>query len=231
MTLSQMRFRSLRNEPEQGANLAPLPAPSTSYKTESINRTFGSTASIIPPEIFTPPTGSLNAAAGSAATSFMEDAKTSSPDLFPTQDAMEIEADEHFRESFKQICEPTKADLLFEELCAKTPFKNTGVVLPHKLMFRHRYELERVANALQSTPEEILKDLTRKGISSKDDYDKFWNAGRLLARERDQRLPEKSSSTAWKRADEGVLRVRCQEAVRVSVGSSRLQDEDGRGSF
>lgn len=196
MTLSQLERRRLQTA--VGGIAAPTEkvGPSLSHQTSFAS----TTVSRGPPAIFTPAVGtSFNASLDSAATSFPEeDTKEHSQDYFPTQDVMEIEADDEFNTSFHNLCEPTKADLLFDELCKKTPFKNAELGVDHKLSFPHRYELERVANALHITPKELLSDLRKEGISSSSkEFDTFWDAGRKVAKRRKGQLPERPSSMAW----------------------------------
>jgi RNA dependent RNA polymerase len=199
-----MESRRLRHAIDDVVDHASSIRPSISHESGSIAQSFGSTSvSNVPPGIFTPATTSLNGpstSAATAATSFQEEAENSSPDLFPTQDVMEINADESFKTSFKDACEPSRADILYNDLCTKTPFKDMWVALPHKVSFRHRYELQRVADALSRTPAELLSVLGRKGISSANDHDTFWGACREIARDLSHQLPERSSSSAWKSA-------------------------------
>jgi RNA dependent RNA polymerase len=232
MTLSQLERRRLRNAAEDVANLPPTAGTSINHQTTSTAQSFGSTTvSYVPTEIFTPPVASLNAPSASAATSFQEEARISSPDYFPTQDVMEIDTDEKFKTSFKALCEPTKADVLFEELCAKTPFKDHELALPHKLTFRHRYELQRVADALQTTANELLSDLARKGISSSNDYETFWAAGRIIARDRGSRLPERSSSSAWNSAIDSFFEPEGRQRSVYLAGELRFKSKGDEGIF
>jgi hypothetical protein len=199
-------FRNFRKPAVAVTNMGPIAEPSISHRTGSTARSIDSTtASNVSTEIFTPPTANPNAISASAATSFKEEAEISSPDLFPMQDMMELDADEDFKTSFKQACAPTRADLLFDELREKSPFQNADLPLDHKLSFRHRYELQRAADALQTTPRILLSDLGRKGISSASDYETFWAASRAIARERGRHLPERSSSSAWDSASASIF--------------------------
>ena len=207
MTLSQMEiFRHPRKPAKDIADLKPIAETSTGRPTMTSQPSFGSTvASSGPAEIFTTAATSLDGPSTSAATSFKDESGTSSPDLFPTQDVMEIDADENFKTSFTELCDLTKADVLFNKLCDKTPFKKADLSLPHKVSFRHRYELQRVADALHTTPEQLLRDFRRMGISSSDDYDTFWATGRAIAKERGHLLPERSSSSAWNCASDSFF--------------------------
>ncbi len=185
----------------------------------------------VPTEVFTPAIASLSAPSGSTATSFEEEAQNSSPDLFPTQDIMDIDADENFKISFKSLCEPSKADVLFDKLCAKSPFTRAEMNIPHKMTLRTRYELQRVADALHTTPKELLTDLGRKGISSTNDYDTFWAAGRVIAKDRGHQLPEKSSTSAWTSASDSFFdREKGTRSVHLS-GALSFKAKPSGGFF
>lgn len=233
MTLPQMgTFRQIRKPFGDVANFKPMVEPSISRQTDSNAQSFGSTmVSNAPTEIFTPVITSRNAPSDSAATSYGEETKNSSPDLFPTQDMTDIEADEMFKISFEMLCEPTKADALFKRLCDQTPFKKADSPLPHSLTFQHRFELERVADALHTSPKELLSDLTRERISSADDYDAFWAAIRSIAKERDLHPPERSSSSAWKSASDNFFESETKKRSVYLAGTLNFKSKVDEGLF
>ncbi len=229
MTLSQTKtFSHLRKDLANAVDITPLVEPPLGHQIRPVAQSFNSvTESNAPSEVFTPAATGFTAPSASAATSFQEETKRSSPDLFPTQDMMVLDADEGFTTSFKMLCEPTKADKIFHELCEKTPFKKADLALSHQLSFRHRYELERVADALRTTPKELLKDIGRRGISSTNDYDAFWGAVRKVAKERDHHSPDKSSSSAWNSASDSFFESETrQKSVYLSGALSYASKAD-----
>jgi RNA dependent RNA polymerase len=232
MTLSQMECRRVRHAAEDVADLSPAMGPSITRQTGPMAQSFSSTtASNVPTDVFSPAVTGLDATSVSVATSCSADAGNSSPDLFPTQDVMEIDADENFRTSFSNLCEQTKADRLFDELCRETAFKGSDSALPHKSSFRHHYELQRVADSLNTTPRELLNELRWKGISSANDYDTFWDACQNIAKRCGRHLPEKSSPSAWNRASDSFFESETRERSVYLAGALTFKSKAGEGLF
>lgn len=225
-------FRHLRGPLENVANFTPITDPSISHQTRPNEPSFGSTtASTAPTNIFTPAITSLNTTLNSTANPLEEEVRVSSPDLFSTQDMMDITADETFETSFRESCQPTKADRLFDDLCARTPFKHGELGLSHKLSFRNRYELQRVADALHLPPKELLSDLGRNGISSSNDYDTFWAAARIIAKARGHQLPERSPTSAWTSASDSFFESEAGKRSVYLAGALTYRSKVDEGLF
>lgn len=233
MRLPQMaKFLNLRKAPEDVADLTSIAEPLTTHQTGSFARSFGSTTvSNVPTEVFTPPVATADGFAASAPTSLEEDNENSSPDLFPSQDMIELDMDEGFRTSFKESCIPTRADSLLDDLMCNSPFKNTMVTLDHNLTFRYLYELQRVADALCTTIKQLLSDLGRKGVSSTSDYNRFWTTCQVIAKERGHRLPEKSSSSAWESASDTYFENETRKRSVHLAGALTFKSKVDQGLF
>lgn len=232
MTLSQMERRRRRDPAEDIAGLTlTLNPPVTEQVRSNLPSIGSSTCSKTTTEIFTPIVGDPDDLAASANTSFQgEDDDSQSQDLFPAQLLEEIEADEGFRTSYKDSCKRTRADELVNILIEKTPFKDRAI--PHGLDFRNRYELQRVADALNIAPSDLLSELRPKGVSSTADYDSFWNSIPSIAKKHGcARLPEKSDPYAWECASNTFFD---RETLRKSVqlrGSLTFNSKPNEGLF
>ena len=177
-------FANIR-KPTQDADLKPISYDSTTISTETA-KTFASLTS--------------GSNLTTAATSCEDVSKNLSQDLDLTQDTENAMNEPSFQKSFSEACKPSKADCLFDRLCETSPLNRANTIFPLGTSFRHRFELQRVADAFKMSPEMLLHEMRKKCISSSSDYDTFWAACRAIARESGHHLPEKSSSSAWNSA-------------------------------
>jgi hypothetical protein len=234
MIYTQMKGFSKIRKAAQYADLKPIVEPSNRYQTDS--NIEGGDSTVISDDstkIFTSGTTDLNPASDSAVPSYGEESKDSSQDLDPSQDMMEYYNDPTFTQSFNEACKPSKVGSLFDQLCHRSPFKKADVPLPFGTSFRHRFELQRVADALTTTTEGLLHEMRRKGISSSNEYDTFWAACRVIAKERGRRLPERSSSSAWISASKTFFEseTRARSVYLAGVLTFKSQVDEGLFEF
>jgi RNA dependent RNA polymerase len=163
-----------------------------------------------------------------APSSFEKGSNCSSQDLDPTQDMDDIWNDPTFQTSLNESCKPSRADILFNQLCEKSPLNRADMRPPLVTSFPHRFELQRVADAFAISPETLLEEMRKKHISSSSDYDSFWAACRAIANDGGHNLPAKSSSSAWNSASqdffENETRTRSVYLAGTLAFRSRLDD-------
>jgi RNA dependent RNA polymerase len=215
MTLSQMNgFANIRKA-TQDADLKPMSYDSTTISNDTTN-------------LFRSGTTGSNLALDTAATSFEEASKPSSQDLALSQEMEDLLKDPAFKISFNEACQPSRADLLFDRLCEKSPLNRADILQPLGTSFRHRFELQRVADALTTSLEVLLQDMRKKGISSSNDYNTFWAACQAIPKKRDHHLPEKSSSSAWNSATKTFFEseTRARSVYLAGVLSLKSKSDD-----
>lgn len=197
---------------------------------------FSTTASSTIPDVFTQ---SNVTEPISNATSFVDvdDDNTQSTDLFPSQEALELENDEEFRRSFAEACKdgvvpdttslPRHRDAvaLVESLEKSGPFRLQEISRWRQIPFRNRYELQRIAGSLNMLPEHLLLRMDGK----EPDLLIFWQNARSLASSQKKMLPEKSSLEAWSSA-EGTFQHESGSSVTLS-GSLCWTESPDQGLF
>lgn len=183
------------------------------------------------PWVFSPAPGSEDGSQTSVRTSLSSEFPMSNPELYINLMLRNDEAVDDNPQSSTNLPSFIGASNLFETLREKSPFRDVCTGTKHRLGFRNLWELQRLAGVLGLTPRDMLNELRRAGISSADNYDKFWKVCRAISKDKKCQLPEKISSVAWNSASNSFFsNESCQQSVYLS-GALKYRPMDADGVF
>ena len=153
---------------------------------------FNSATSLEQPRVFTPP---LRDSTSSNETSLLS--VNDEQELFPTHDVDAFEAGQAFRTSFLEIdAAASPPDDLCSTLQIHGPFSQP-CRMPRNIPFRVRYEMHRIAGALNLYPSDSWKSMVKMCKTETPNWESLCQAVRETAREVNTPAPLPSSSLAW----------------------------------